>query len=69
MIVNRLYGFGDAAAVNDEVCTNRFTVETLAAESSILLTLPVTSGITTLGSAENVILDATCAMPATPVIS
>jgi hypothetical protein len=65
-ILNSLSGTGAAAAVEDEVKTNRFTVGDEAADLRMLWIPDMTSGITALGSGLNDRFEATCAMPDTP---
>jgi hypothetical protein len=64
-----LFGMGEAAAVEEEVKTKRFTVGEEAADLRMLLIPAITSGMTALGSTLKDRLEATWAIADTPMMS
>ena len=66
LIVNFLFGFGDVAAVEEDVYTNRLRPGSLAAELRIPLSPARTGGITLFGLASKDTTVAMWMMPATP---
>ena len=67
-MVNFTFGFGEVAADEEDVYTNRFTLGSLAADPRIDRTCARTGGITLLGFASNETTEATWMIPVTPVV-